>query len=632
VTGAALRTGGGLRPRVTAGASGPGERWPPGGTCTVDVEYTAGSFDHASGELRVTSDDGTACRASLTAQGTSAPAPDRFTFTPDPLELGDVEVGQSRVGTLTVTNAGDRPLELSSFSLDGAGYGFAGTTCFGTSVAPGGTCTVSVTVTSTDAGHRNAEVTAFSQRGTGRAASVTTRFVPSAPDRFTFTPDPLELGDVEVGQSRVGTLTVTNTGDRPLEINAFQLDGPAYGFAGTTCFGTPVAPGGTCTVNVTVTSPDAGHRNAEVIAFSRGGASRAASVTTRVVLPPADSLLLEPAPVDFGAVTEGTSAVRTATVTNTGTRPARVAQTSVSGDGFSLGRSTCTQELAPRASCAVDVAFAAGTPGPAQGSLALVSGDGTRFTVELAALSNAVPQVAVTAAPPALTRETTASIAFSVTDDDRATASCSLDGAKPVACTSPYVVEGLLDGSHRVVVTATDRHGASSSAAASWAVDATAPVLTVPAPTTVDATSPRGAVFSYPATASDARDPAPVVRCSPVSGSTLPIGTTTVLCTASDDLGNSSTASFDVQVRGALEQVLVLRDTVLAEVSPNDLRTTLVKQLDDAAAALRAGEKPCGPLRGFTRQVRAQEGKQLTAEQARRYTADATRIGTVAGC
>jgi hypothetical protein len=76
----------------------------------------------------------------------------------------------------------------------------------------------------------------------------------------------------------------------------------------------------------------------------------------------------------------------------------------------------------------------------------------------------------------------------------------------------------------------------------------TPPVISVPEPITVDATSPAGAVVSYVATATDDRDLEPVLACAPESGSTFAIGMTLVTCTATDADGNASSASFGVKV------------------------------------------------------------------------------------
>jgi hypothetical protein len=85
--------------------------------------------------------------------------------------------------------------------------------------------------------------------------------------------------------------------------------------------------------------------------------------------------------------------------------------------------------------------------------------------------------------------------------------------------------------------------------------DTTPPTLTVPANITSNATGSSGAVVSYAApAATDAVDTSVTVVCasSPTaglkSGSTFPIGTTTVSCVATDDYSNTTAKSFTVTV------------------------------------------------------------------------------------
>lgn len=67
-------------------------------------------------------------------------------------------------------------------------------------------------------------------------------------------------------------------------------------------------------------------------------------------------------------------------------------------------------------------------------------------------------------------------------------------------------------------------------------VDTTPPSLHMPANITVPQTSPAGAVVTFTATATDLVNPNPTVTCAPASGSTFPLGTTTVECTATDEI------------------------------------------------------------------------------------------------
>jgi hypothetical protein len=78
--------------------------------------------------------------------------------------------------------------------------------------------------------------------------------------------------------------------------------------------------------------------------------------------------------------------------------------------------------------------------------------------------------------------------------------------------------------------------------------DTTAPRLDLPESIVRDATSTTGADVSYPASATDERDGAVPVTCTPSSGTTFPIGATTVHCTAIDKAGNTANGSFTVTV------------------------------------------------------------------------------------
>lgn len=79
--------------------------------------------------------------------------------------------------------------------------------------------------------------------------------------------------------------------------------------------------------------------------------------------------------------------------------------------------------------------------------------------------------------------------------------------------------------------------------------DIVPPDLTLPVDMTVEASGPSGAIATITATATDNVDPSPVVVCSPASGSTFPLGATTVICTATDSSGNTATGSFVITVQ-----------------------------------------------------------------------------------
>ena len=155
--------------------------------------------------------------------------------------------------------------------------------------------------------------------------------------------------------------------------------------------------------------------------------------------------------------------------------------------------------------------------------------------------------------------------------------------------------------------------------------DTVAPVLSVPADLTVDATGPDGAVVTYAATAVDTWDPSPVVACMPASGSTFVIGTTTVRCTATDDSGNTATASFDVHVEDASEQVADLIVAVQRAGLEHGIETALVAKLSH--------DPGCDQLLAFeTLVANAARVGHVSPTDSDAWTADAERISAVEGC
>jgi hypothetical protein len=131
-----------------------------------------------------------------------------------------------------------------------------------------------------------------------------------------------------------------------------------------------------------------------------------------------------------------------------------------------------------------------------------------------------------------------------------ATAHDVVDGDLTPTC-SPASGSTFPVGTTTVTCSATDSHGNTGSASFSvtvTVVDTTAPVLTLPSDIATTTDSPGGKVVTYSATATDNVDGAIMPSCSPASGSTFPVGTTTVGCTATDSHGNSSSGSFHVQV------------------------------------------------------------------------------------
>jgi hypothetical protein len=124
-----------------------------------------------------------------------------------------------------------------------------------------------------------------------------------------------------------------------------------------------------------------------------------------------------------------------------------------------------------------------------------------------------------------------------------------------------FDVTNLSEGSHTITAQATDKAGNTATASIKVTYtppDTTAPTLKLPPDITAESKNADGAEVSYTVTATDDRDPSPTITCTPASGSTFPLGTTTVTCSATDKAGNKAEGSFNVIVQDKTAPVLTL--------------------------------------------------------------------------
>jgi hypothetical protein len=129
------------------------------------------------------------------------------------------------------------------------------------------------------------------------------------------------------------------------------------------------------------------------------------------------------------------------------------------------------------------------------------------------------------------------------------TASDSGSGVLSTSVPSPLVITGSGTGLTATVI-ATDRAGnAATFTTPAVRIDRTPPVVTASANTETPQTSASGAVVTYAAPAIvETGSGLASSACTPASGSTFPVGATTVTCVAIDLADNSAQATFIVTV------------------------------------------------------------------------------------
>jgi len=121
--------------------------------------------------------------------------------------------------------------------------------------------------------------------------------------------------------------------------------------------------------------------------------------------------------------------------------------------------------------------------------------------------------------------------------------------------------------------------------------DVAAPDVTVPASITVPATGPDGAVVTFDVSAVDETDGAVAANCDWTSGAVFPVGTTTVTCDATDNAGNTGSATFTVTVVGGQELLAQLRADTIALVNNASTERSMIAAID-LARVLLANDNP----------------------------------------
>ncbi|MCL5671333.1 MAG: SBBP repeat-containing protein, partial [Acidobacteria bacterium] len=126
-----------------------------GGSCTIDITFTPSSLGVETGQFSIT-DNASGSPHVIDVKGSGVTSATAVTLTPSSLSFGSVTVGgSSSPQSVTVTNTGTQTLNISGISASGD---FTQTNTCGAllnTLAPGQSCSVSVTFTPTASGGRS---------------------------------------------------------------------------------------------------------------------------------------------------------------------------------------------------------------------------------------------------------------------------------------------------------------------------------------------------------------------------------------------------------------------------------------------------------------------------------------------
>jgi hypothetical protein len=241
----------------------------PGATCSIGVTFKPTQLGPRNASLTIT-DNGAGSPQSVSLSGTGVTTGPNATLSTGSLTFATQLVGTtSSAQSITLSNYGNQTLSITSIAVTGLDQGdFAETNTCGSSLAPGTSCTVSVTFKPIQGGTRTAMV------------SITDN-APGSPQKVTLTgtgtvvelnPTSLNFGTVQVGYVSALTTTLTNVGSTTLSITSITVTGSGE-FSQTNTCGNRVRAGKSCTITVTFKPTFNGAVTGTVSISDNGGGS-----------------------------------------------------------------------------------------------------------------------------------------------------------------------------------------------------------------------------------------------------------------------------------------------------------------------------------------------------------------------
>jgi len=229
---------------------------------------------------------------------------------PASLSFGSQGTGTtSNPQTINITNPSNVKINVASIVSSG---NFSQTNDCGASLSPGASCQVSVTFSPTATGSQSGNITitdstrisplAIALSGTG----VNGPYLTSYPSQQNFSPQAVGAS------SSPAAIVIENTGNASLNVTGINITGiNSSDFTQTNNCGGPLAPAGTCTVNVKFTPTAGGSRIANLSVTDTAPGSPKAVALTGTGLAADFTLSLAPGSLSSKSVNPGQSATFT---------------------------------------------------------------------------------------------------------------------------------------------------------------------------------------------------------------------------------------------------------------------------------------------------------------------------------
>jgi hypothetical protein len=294
------------------------------------------------------------------------------------------------------------------------------------------------------------------------------------------TPSSLNLGSVVVGKKVSQIVSVANTGNISVNISQANLSSSQFSVSGL-AMPLSLSVGQSSSFQISFNATSAGNVTATFTVQTDTGVSSEQVALTGTATAVPQQISVNPAALNLGSVTVGTTAKGTVTLSNLGGSNLTISLISVSGGPFSVSGITTPSTIAPGGSASLNVAYSPTAAGSSSGGVIITSDDPQKPTsvISLSGTGTAAP-VAPTITTPPVNQTVTAGQTATFTVVAAGTAPLSyqwqkhganIAGATAASYTTPATTTSD-GGSTFAVVVSNTAAGTVTSAAATLTVNA----------------------------------------------------------------------------------------------------------------------------------------------------------------
>ena len=356
-------------------------------TANLSITHNAGAAHEIT--LSANAFAAPAIEVSLTSTGAALPNGNILTF-------ADTQVGETFSQSLTITNVGGSPLELTAINIDNADFTLVDelpdpiladesaevTVSFNPATIGSKTASLSITHNAGAAHEITLSANAFAAPAIEVSLTSTGAALPNG--------STLTFADTQVGETFSQSLTITNSGGSPLELTAINIDNADFTLVDA--LPDPILAGESAEVTVSFNPATAGDKTASLSITHNAGAAHEITLSANAFAAPAIEVsqnssgqaIPNGGTVSYDDLPIGASSEQQLEILNVGNSELVITEWMIAGEGFEI-LSDLPDPIAPGEAIAITIAFSPVTEGVNSAQLILISNAGSEFSINLSA-------------------------------------------------------------------------------------------------------------------------------------------------------------------------------------------------------------------------------------------------------